>query len=116
MEERSVRISTGIPGLDRSLDDLRAGDIVAWQIESIGDYVFVATRFVTDEALTGRRIVYLRFGDHEELIPVEALDAAIAGGVTERWELAEYFGVDEAFLKKALCWYVHGNLAAELYF
>ena len=74
MEERSVRISTGIPGLDRSLDDLRAGDIVAWQIESIGDYVFVATRFVTDEALTGRRIVYLRFGDHEELIPVEALE------------------------------------------
>ena len=52
----------------------------------------------------------------ETLIPVEALDAAIAGGVTERCELAEYFGVDEAFLKKALCWYVHGNLAAELYF
>ena len=74
MEERSVRISTGIPGLDRSLDDLRRGDIVAWQIESIGDYVYVATQFVADEALTGRRIVYLRFGDHEELIPVDALE------------------------------------------
>ena len=74
MDKHSVRISTGIPGLDRSLDDLRRGDIVAWQIESIGDYVFVATQFVTDEALTGRRIVYLRFGDHEELIPVDALE------------------------------------------
>ncbi len=73
MEHNKTRISTGISGLDVSLDALRAGDIVAWQIESIGDYVYVATRFVTDEALTGRRIVYLRFGDHEELIPTEAL-------------------------------------------
>ncbi len=75
MEHNNTRISTGISGLDVSLDALRAGDIVAWQMESIGDYVYVATRFVTDEALTGRRIVYLRFGDHEELIPTRALEA-----------------------------------------
>ena len=74
MGSNPVRISTGIPGLDRSLDELRAGDIVAWQIESIGDYVYVASQFVTDEALTGRRMVYLRFGDHEELIPTAALE------------------------------------------
>ena len=66
-------ISTGIPGLDRALDSLRPGDIVTWQMESIGDYMYVATQFVTDEALTGRRMVYVRFGDHEELIPTEAL-------------------------------------------
>ena len=52
----------------------------------------------------------------ESLIPVEALDAAIAAGYTEQWELADYFGVDPDFLRKALCWYVHGNLATELYF
>ena len=50
------------------------------------------------------------------LIPVEALDEAVAQGHTEPWDLADYFGVDEAFLKKAVCLYVHGNLAAELYF
>lgn len=51
-----------------------------------------------------------------QLIPVEKLDDAIASGCTEQWELAERFGVTEAFVKKAVCYYVHGNLATELYF
>lgn len=50
------------------------------------------------------------------LIPVEALDDAIACGHTELWDLADHFGVTESFLKKAICYYVHGNLATELYF
>lgn len=50
------------------------------------------------------------------LIPVEALDDAIAQGCTEIWELAERFDVSEDFMRKAICYYVHGNLAAELYF
>ena len=50
------------------------------------------------------------------LIPVEALDDAIAEGCCEVWELAERFGVTEEFVRKAVCWYVHGNLAAELFF
>ena len=50
------------------------------------------------------------------LIPVEELDDAVAHGVTEFWELAEQFGVTEEFAKKAVCYYVHGNVAADLYF
>ncbi|MBO5867423.1 MAG: ImmA/IrrE family metallo-endopeptidase [Oscillospiraceae bacterium] len=50
------------------------------------------------------------------LIPVDALDDAIASGCTELWELAERFGVTESFIRKAVCLYVHGNLATELYF
>lgn len=50
------------------------------------------------------------------LIPVEALDAAVAEGCTELWALADRFGVTEEFIRKAVCWYVHGNVAAELYF
>ena len=50
------------------------------------------------------------------LIPVEELDDAIADGCTEVWELADRFGVTEEFVRKAVCYYVHGNLAAELYF
>ena len=52
----------------------------------------------------------------QHLIPVEALDDAVAQGVTEIWELADRFSVTEDFAKKAVCYYVHGNLAAELYF
>ena len=52
----------------------------------------------------------------QALVPVEDLDAAIAGGCTELWELADRFGVTEEFIKKAVCYYVHGNVATELYF
>ncbi len=52
----------------------------------------------------------------QALIPVEALDDAIAEGCTEVWELAERFQVTEDFIRKAVCLYVHGNVAAELYF
>lgn len=51
-----------------------------------------------------------------QLIPVEQLDRAIAEGCAEYWELAERFGVTEDFIRKAVCLYVHGNLATELYF
>ena len=50
------------------------------------------------------------------LVPVEELDDAIAEGCCELWALAERFGVTEAFMKKAICLYVHGNVAQELYF
>ena len=52
----------------------------------------------------------------ESLIPVKDLDEAVAAGYTELWELADYFGVTEDFIKKAVCHYVHGNMATELYF
>ena len=61
MENKHV-VSTGIQGLDEAIDRLRTGDTVTWQIEDIGDYMFVATKFVVDEALTGRPMIYLRFG------------------------------------------------------
>jgi len=52
----------------------------------------------------------------QALIPVDALDDAIAEGCTEVWELAERFQVTEEFIRKAVCFYVHGNVAEELYF
>lgn len=50
------------------------------------------------------------------LIPVDALDDAVADGCIELWELADRFGVTEEFVRKAVCLYVHGNVAADLYF
>jgi len=50
------------------------------------------------------------------LIPEPELSAALRQGVTEPWELAEYFGVDVPTVQKALCLYTQGNLAVELYF
>lgn len=52
----------------------------------------------------------------EALISPEDLDNAVAMGCTDLWSLAEHFAVTEDFMRKVVCWYTHGNLAAELYF
>ena len=52
----------------------------------------------------------------KKLIPVADLDDAVADGCTEIWDLAERFGVTEDFVRKVVCYYGHGNVAAELYF
>ncbi len=49
-------------------------------------------------------------------LSADELDQAVASGYTELWSLAEHFGVTEEFMRKAVCWYTHGNLAVDLYF
>ena len=44
------------------------------------------------------------------------LDEAVAAGYTELWQLADYFGISEEMMRKAVCLYTYGNLATELYF
>ena len=52
----------------------------------------------------------------QQLISADQLDAAVADGCTDLYALAEHFNVTEAFMKKAVCFHTHGNLAADLYF
>ena len=47
----------------------------------------------------------------QRYLPREALLSAIRSGMTEYWQLAEYFGFTEAFIRKAVCLYLCGNLA-----
>jgi len=49
----------------------------------------------------------------EHTITADELDDAIAQGCDEYWQLAERFGVTEDFVRKAVCWYTYGNLAAD---
>lgn len=50
------------------------------------------------------------------LITANDLDAAVAQGHADIWDLAEHFGVTEDFMRKAVCLYVYGNVAEDLYF
>lgn len=86
------RISTGIDGLDKTIDFLRLGDTVTWQIENISDYAYVVTQFVSAVALTGQRIVYLRFGDHEEILDTKALERR--GANVKKYELDPSVGFE----------------------
>ncbi|MGE5543662.1 MAG: PEP/pyruvate-binding domain-containing protein [Bacillota bacterium] len=62
------RASTGIAGLDAILDELRMGDNVVWQVSSIEDYASFVKSFVRQAVAEGRRVVYMRFGQHPEVI------------------------------------------------
>ncbi len=45
-------------------------------------------------------------------IPKADFEAALAKGITEPWDLAEYFGVTEPFMRTAMIWYRYGRLTA----
>ena len=49
------------------------------------------------------------------LVPEDDLDAAMADGCDTIPALADRFGVTEPFMRKAVCWYAHGNLAVDMY-
>jgi len=67
------RASTGIPGLDRILGQLRLGDNVVWQVSSIEDYRCFVAPFVKQAVAEGRRVVYMRFGQHGEVTRQEGI-------------------------------------------
>lgn len=76
-----VSASTGIQSLDDVLNGLRMGDNVVWQVDNIGDYRHYVTPYVENAKDSGRKIVYMRFAEHEPLleqsekIKVYSLDA-----------------------------------------
>lgn len=63
-----TRVSTGLPGFDTVIDDLRLGDNVVWQVDSVFDYRMVVDPYVAQARADGRKLVYVRFGRHEPLM------------------------------------------------
>lgn len=60
--------STGLPGLDTALNNLRTGDNVVWQVDSIDDYRRFVTPFVRQTRNENRKLIYVRFANHPPLI------------------------------------------------
>lgn len=52
----------------------------------------------------------------EHVIPYCELNNAIIDGRDNVWDLADYFDVSLAFMQKALCWYIFGDLCITSYF
>ncbi|MFT3887089.1 MAG: PEP/pyruvate-binding domain-containing protein [Arachnia sp.] len=59
------RPSTGIAGLDETVDGLRLGDNVVWRVDAVADFAAVVEPFVAQAKRDGRRIVHVRFGLRE---------------------------------------------------
>lgn len=62
------KVSTGLKGFDRVIDQLRLGDNVVWQVDSIASYKKVVEPYVQQAKLDGRKMIYVRFGSHEPLL------------------------------------------------
>lgn len=61
-------ISTGIKGLDYVITGLRLGDNVVWQIDDMNDYINLAKPFVRQALKDKKKVIYMRFATHKELI------------------------------------------------
>lgn len=95
------RVSTGLAGLDEVLDHLRIGDNVVWRVSDLNDYRRFVLPFIDAAADSGRRIIYLRFGEHAPIIDehhssVQTIRIDALGGFesfTSRvWHLIEQHG------------------------
>jgi hypothetical protein len=60
--------STGLSGLDKLLCDLKKGDNVVWQVDSVDDYRHFLTPYVAQALKDKRNIVYMRFAQHPPLV------------------------------------------------
>ncbi|WP_058308022.1 PEP/pyruvate-binding domain-containing protein [Gracilibacillus massiliensis] len=69
--EMELKISTGMSGFDETIDSLRLGDNVVWQVDHIKAYKDIITPFVQKALKDNRKVVYVRFGQHESLVSEE---------------------------------------------
>ncbi|MBN2160801.1 MAG: phosphoenolpyruvate synthase [Spirochaetes bacterium] len=63
-----MKITTGLTSLDDVCDGLRLGDNVVWQVDSLYDYEQFVLPFAASAMKDGRRLVYIRFAEHEPLL------------------------------------------------
>lgn len=63
------RILSGLPGLDRALDNIRLGDNVVWRVSCVDDFRFFVEPYVRQAMADKRNLIYIRFAHHAELVP-----------------------------------------------
>ncbi len=61
-------VSTGIKGLDNTLNYLQRGDNVVFQVDKIADYKIFVSPFIQAALAKGQRVVYMRFAQHSPLL------------------------------------------------
>ncbi|TFH42872.1 MAG: phosphoenolpyruvate synthase, partial [Chrysiogenales bacterium] len=62
------KITTGLESFDEVCDSLRLGDNVVWQVDSLYDYENFVLPFAATAMEEKRRVVYIRFAGHEQLL------------------------------------------------
>lgn len=63
------RIRSGIPAMDAALDNIRLGDNVVWEVSSLDEFRALARPFAEQAVKDGRNLLYIRFAEHEPILP-----------------------------------------------
>ena len=61
-------VFSGIPALDKILHNIRLGDNVVWQVDSLDDYAYFTAPLARTAIAEGRNCIYLRFAPHPPVL------------------------------------------------
>ncbi|MFW5991851.1 MAG: PEP/pyruvate-binding domain-containing protein, partial [Halanaerobiaceae bacterium] len=73
----TVKINTGLPGLDGVIQGLHPGDNVVWQVDEVKDYRDFLRPFVERSLKDKKKIIYLRFAEHKALLDLQQNDITV---------------------------------------
>lgn len=59
------RVLSGIPEMDKALDNIRLGDNVVWRVSNLGEFRLFMEPYVEQAIRDRRNIIYFRFASHE---------------------------------------------------
>ncbi|MDO4490121.1 MAG: PEP/pyruvate-binding domain-containing protein [Lachnospiraceae bacterium] len=62
------RIASGIPDMDKALDNIRLGDNVVWRVLDLQEFRYFMEPYVEQAIRDRRNIIYFRFASHEPLV------------------------------------------------
>lgn len=62
------RVLSGIPEMDKALDNIRLGDNVVWRVTNLEEFRFFLKPYVEQAVADRREVIYIRFASHEPLV------------------------------------------------
>ena len=68
------RTKCGIEQLDKTLDNIRLGDNVVWQVTDLSEFKYFVKPFIKQALEDKRNLIYIHFGQHEPIIPITDKD------------------------------------------
>ena len=68
------RIKSGIPGLDKALDNIRLGDNVVWNVTNLNEFSYFVDPYVKQAKEDNRNLIYIRFANHPPLVEMTKED------------------------------------------
>lgn len=62
------RVLSGIPEMDKALDNIRLGDNVVWRVSSLEEFRLFVDPYLKQAVKDHRNIIYIRFASHPPLV------------------------------------------------